>query len=81
MKKDNPMITRKIAQFLRADDGVTAPEYGLITALIAIAVIVQVGMLGSALHAMFDGPAGAMDGANVTVASEPIPEGEPVDGI
>lgn len=39
--------------FLRNEDGVTAVEYGLIAALIAVAVIVTVTLLGSKLDAIF----------------------------
>jgi pilus assembly protein Flp/PilA len=39
--------------FLRNEEGVTAVEYGLIAALIAVAVIVTVNLLGNKLDAIF----------------------------
>lgn len=39
--------------FLRNEEGVTAVEYGLIAALIAVAVIVTVTLLGSKLDSIF----------------------------
>lgn len=44
------LATRK---FLRNEEGVTAVEYGLIAALIAVAVIVTVTLLGNKLDAIF----------------------------
>lgn len=44
------LATRK---FLRDEEGVTAIEYGLIAALIAVAVIVIVTLIGTQLNAVF----------------------------
>ena len=44
------LATRK---FLSDEEGVTAIEYGLIAALIAIAVIVTVAAIGTQLNAVF----------------------------
>jgi pilus assembly protein Flp/PilA len=44
---------RATRNFLRNEEGVTAVEYGLIAALIAVAVIVTVTLLGSKLDAIF----------------------------
>jgi pilus assembly protein Flp/PilA len=41
-------------QFLADEDGVTAIEYGLIAALIAVAIIVAVQLLGGNIAAVFD---------------------------
>lgn len=43
-----------IKQFIRDEQGVTAIEYGLIAALIAIAIIVGAGAAGTELNALFD---------------------------
>lgn len=42
--------TRK---FLGDEEGVTAIEYGLIAALIAIAIVVTVGLIGTQLNGLF----------------------------
>jgi pilus assembly protein Flp/PilA len=53
-------LSKSIAQWLRLDDerGVTAIEYGLIAALIALAIIVGVGLVGTNLGALFNTIAG-----------------------
>lgn len=43
----------KIQHFLLQDDGVTALEYGLIAALIAIVIITAVQLVGTKLSADF----------------------------
>ncbi len=45
---------KKLIRFLKDEDGVTAIEYGLIAALIAVAIIVAVGTVGDKLKATFD---------------------------
>ncbi|MBY0292710.1 MAG: Flp family type IVb pilin [Alphaproteobacteria bacterium] len=40
--------------FIRQDEGVTAIEYGLIAALIAVAIITAVGLVGTNLTATFN---------------------------
>lgn len=40
-------------RFLREDDGVTAIEYGLIAALIAVVIIGAVTTIGAKLHVGF----------------------------
>ncbi|AKU13997.1 pilus assembly protein, pilin component [Azoarcus sp. CIB] len=40
-------------QFIRDEEGVTAIEYGLIAALIAVVIIVSVGNVGTALTGIF----------------------------
>ena len=47
-------LTRLIQQLVRDDEGVTAIEYGLIAALIAIVIIVAVTTVGSKLNIIFD---------------------------
>ncbi len=51
-------ITRKL---IKAEEGVTAVEYGLISALFGIVALTEVALAGTALQAMFQGPAAAMD--------------------
>jgi pilus assembly protein Flp/PilA len=43
-----------IKNFAREDDGVTAIEYGLIAALIAVVIIVSVTLVGTKLDAIFN---------------------------
>ena len=42
-----------IGQFLRDEEGVTAIEYGLIAALIAVVIIVAVALIGTRLNCQF----------------------------
>lgn len=46
--------------FLREEEGVTAIEYGLIAALIAVVIIVAVGTVGKNLSTMFTNIAGEL---------------------
>ena len=57
LNKENPM------SFIREESGVTAIEYGLIAALIAIAIIVALTALGDSLSSNFDQVSTAMTGA------------------
>jgi len=41
-------------QFLQDEEGVTAIEYGLIAALIAVVIIVGAGAVGTNLNALFN---------------------------
>jgi Flp pilus assembly pilin Flp len=51
-------LGRRIWARLRADAGAVAAEYGLVLALIALAIIVAVGLFGLALLDLFNqGPA------------------------
>ena len=43
-----------ITKFIREEDGVTAIEYGLIAALIAVVIVVAVQLIGTRLDAVFD---------------------------
>lgn len=44
-----------VARFVNDESGATAIEYGLIAALIAVAIIVAAGALGGSLSSMFQG--------------------------
>lgn len=46
-------ITQGMKQFLNDEEGVTAIEYGLIAALIAVAIITTVQTVGGDLNAVF----------------------------
>jgi pilus assembly protein Flp/PilA len=43
------------------EEGATAVEYGLMVSLIAVAIIVSVGAIGTNLNEMFTGVAGELD--------------------
>lgn len=43
----------KLMRFLKDEEGVTAIEYGLIAALIAVAIITTVGEVGTNLNTEF----------------------------
>jgi pilus assembly protein Flp/PilA len=42
-----------IKNFIKEDEGVTMIEYGLLAALIAVACIVTIGLLGTQLNTLF----------------------------
>ncbi len=45
---------KKLIRFFKEEDGVTALEYGLIAALIAVAIAAAVGTLGTNLTGTFN---------------------------
>ncbi len=47
-----------LIRFYREEEGVTAIEYGLIASLIALAIVVGAGLLGTNLNALFNDIAG-----------------------
>jgi len=51
---------QKIFAFAKDESGVTAIEYGLIAALVGVAIIVGAGLLGTNLNALFNGIAGKL---------------------
>ena len=57
-----------IKNFIQEEDGVTAIEYGLIAALIAVVIIVGVSFLGTQLNALFNG-VGSVVKTNIPVAA------------
>lgn len=46
-------IVQYVKQFLNDEEGVTAIEYGLIAALIAVVIIASVTLVGTQLQAVF----------------------------
>jgi pilus assembly protein Flp/PilA len=50
----------KIKRFFKEEEGVTAIEYGLIAALIAVAIIGGVTLIGTNLEALFQKIAGEL---------------------
>jgi pilus assembly protein Flp/PilA len=53
MEKFALKIAQATRRFLRDEEGVTAIEYGLIAALIAIVIITAVGNVGENLNTVF----------------------------
>ncbi len=51
---------KKLIKFLKDEEGVTALEYGLIAALIAVAIIGAVTILGGKVSTTFDTVSAAM---------------------
>lgn len=58
------------ARFMKDESGATAIEYGLIAALIAVAVITTVTTLGENLDDTFNTVAGALEQEAAPAASE-----------
>ncbi len=48
------IMTKLFARFAKDESGATAIEYGLIAALIAVAIITALTLLGDSLSTMFD---------------------------
>lgn len=53
------------ATFAKDESGATAIEYGLIAALIAVAIIAAASLLGNQLAALFSGISGKISGGVV----------------
>jgi pilus assembly protein Flp/PilA len=53
----------RIKKFFKEEEGVTAIEYGLIAALIAIAIVVTVSAVGVQLNTVFSRVSGSLAGA------------------
>jgi pilus assembly protein Flp/PilA len=53
-----------LKRFLKNEDGATAIEYGLIAALIGVAIIVAVGSVGDSLNDTFNNASSELDTAN-----------------
>jgi len=54
-------MTKLVSRFLKDESGATAIEYGLIAALISVALITGATALGSKLNAMFNALSDTMD--------------------
>lgn len=60
-------IQAALIRLKRDEEGVTALEYGLIAALVAVVIIGAVDTLGTNLSATFNGIASHFNGGNVTL--------------
>lgn len=56
-------MSKLVARFVKDESGATAVEYGLIAALIAVAIIFGARMLGNTLNAKFQQISGEVAGA------------------
>ena len=61
-----------LKRFLNNEDGATAIEYGLIAALIGVAIILAVTAVGDGLNATFNEVAGELGYLNDYVMSAPL---------
>ena len=59
-------MAKLFARFVKNESGATAIEYGLIAALIALAIMVGAGSLGNSLNNQFDFIASELDGTQTT---------------
>lgn len=57
-------LTTMLKQFIRDEDGVTAIEYGLIAALIAVVIIGAVAIVGTQLNSTFTKIGSSLTSAN-----------------
>ena len=57
-------MSKLFARFVKDESGATAIEYGLIAALIALAIMVGAGQLGNSLNAKFSEIATCLDTAS-----------------
>jgi pilus assembly protein Flp/PilA len=57
-------MAKIFARFAKDESGATAIEYGLIAALIALAIVVGAGALGNSLSNQFNYIAGELDSTN-----------------
>ena len=53
-------MMKLFARFLKNEDGATAIEYGLIAALVGVAIITAVTTLGTKLSSTFDNVSGKL---------------------
>jgi pilus assembly protein Flp/PilA len=56
-------VIQKALSFTKKEDGATAIEYGLIAALIAVAIIAAVTLLGTSLSDLFNTVSGELEAA------------------
>jgi len=57
-------MMKHVVRFMREDEGATAPEYGLMVALIAVVIIGAVTLLGTNLRGTFNQVAGSIGAAS-----------------
>ena len=55
-------LLQRIRAVLRAEDGITAIEYGLVAALISVGIMVAIGAIGDAVVALSNATSDALPG-------------------
>jgi len=63
LREREKKMKKMIKRFLTEEDGVTAIEYGLIAALIAVVITVGAGLVGTSLNTKFTEISGTVDNA------------------
>jgi pilus assembly protein Flp/PilA len=63
----------KLLGFLRAEEGATAVEYGIMVALIAVVIIAAVTLVGTNLNTTFEGVAAVIPSVGGGGAPAPTP--------
>ena len=66
-------LVAAVKRFLSEEEGVTAIEYGLIAALIAVVIIVAVALVGTRLTCIFNRVADCLRGATVGTCQTACP--------
>ena len=61
LKMERRMRMKKLIGFFKDEEGATAVEYGLMVALIAVAIITAVTLVGTNLTALFNEIAGELE--------------------
>jgi len=61
-------LMQQVQRFMRDEEGVTALEYGLLAALIAVVIIAGAGTLGGGLNTLFEGIANCFPNPSVGCA-------------
>ena len=61
LEKERVML-EQIKAFLMDEEGASAVEYGLIIGLIAVAIVLVLGLLGTGLNGLFTSANDALDG-------------------
>ncbi len=56
-------MTKFVSKFMSDESGATAIEYGLIAAIVAVAIIVALTALGTSLDALFTGISDELESA------------------
>jgi len=63
-------------RFVRDESGATAIEYGLIAALVSVAAIGALSLMGGSLDTMFTAVSGQLDSAVSAMPTTPTPPAE-----
>jgi len=62
-----------LKNFINDEQGVTAIEYGLIAALIAVVIITATALVGTRLNCIFNRVASCLSGATAGTCATPCP--------